>query len=285
MKNIKKRNEHGLKIIRRFDEDIWNILASKDYFRPLHWLKKTLRLNRKYSRKNHFKFINKPIKAPKYLKNGRKILNYIYESYQNNFKYRRLLKYHKNKFFLIRRRPRFIYKVVTNEKEFIRKFKSFKVKYYLNKLKLRRFYGNISHKKFKQIFKESSLNSNFLGKSFICLLESRLDVLLYRAHFFKSIFSARQYIFHKGIYVNGVLMNKPNYKIKLFTFVFLQNSDFFYKIIKKKLKNNKLFGNFPKYLEVNYKLGVISLFKIPSVKEVPFPFFLNYKHIAYTFFK
>ena len=286
MKKIIKRNQHGLKIIRRFNEDIWNILANKEsvYLTPKS---NTVQFYNKFSKKKlkHPQKSKNFNKLPKIFKNGKKILNYIYESYQNDFKYRKLLKYHKNKFFLVRRRSRFVYKVITSEKEFIKKFKSYKVKYYLNKLKLRRFYGNISQKKFKKIFKESQLNSNFLGKSFICLLESRLDVLLYRAHFFKSIFSARQYILHNGIYVNGLLLNKPNFKIKLFDFTFLKNSDLFYEVLKNKILNNKIFGNYPKYLEINYKLGSICLYKIPSVKEVPFPFFLNYKHIAYTFFK
>jgi ribosomal protein S4 len=208
----------------------------------------------------------------------------LYEAYQNNYKYRNLLKHSKKRFFF-RKNFKFVYKVVTNEKEFRRRTKNIKIKHYLNRLKLRRFYGNISKRKFKQLFRESMLNSNFLGKSFICLLETRLDVLLYRTNFFKSIFSARQYIFHQGIYVNGILLYKPNFKIKLFDFVFVKNINYFYNKIKQKFDNKKIFGTFPAYLEVNYKLGCISLYKVPLVKEVPFPFFLNYKHIAYSFFK
>lgn len=259
-----KKNQHGLKILRRFDEDIWNILANKE------------------SNHNDKENLSR-IKTASF-KNGRNVLNHIYEVYQNNYKYRNLLKNTKKRFFL-RKNFKFVYKVVTNEKEFRRRTKNVKIKHYLNRLKLRRFYGNISRKKFKRLFKESMLNSNFLGRSFICLLESRLDVLLYRANFFKSIFTARQYILHQGIYVNGLLLYKPNFKIKLFDFVFIQETNKFYEKLKVRLHKKKIFGNFPNYLEVNYKLGCICFYKIPEVKEVPFPFFLNYKHIGYSFFK
>ncbi len=245
-----QRNNHSLKVLRRFNEDIWNILANKK----------------------------------RRTKNGIKTLKYICESYKNNMKYKKLLKKRKKRFFF-NKYKKFTYQVITHEKEFRRPSRNLRIKYYLNKLKLRRFYGNISKKKFKRIFKESLLNSNFLGKSFICLLESRLDVLLYRANFFKSIFSARQYIFHQGIYVNGSLLYKPNYMIKLNTYVFMKNINYFYKIIKNKIKKKKLFCNYPAYLEINYKVGGMILYKIPSVKEVPFPFFLNYKNIAYSFLK
>jgi ribosomal protein S4 len=244
--------------------------------------KKVYSLRKKfYYNKNNFIILYK-----KYIKNGRKILNYIFEVYQNNFRYKKLLRFHKNKFFLLRRKPRFLYKIVTKEKEFIRQKRTFKIKFYLNMLKLRRFYGNVTKKKFKQLFNQCALNSNFLGRSFIFLLETRLDVILYRANFFKSIFSAKQYILHQGVYVNGLLLRKPNFKIKLFDLIFVKNVNIFYKDIYQKLKNKKLFVNFPSYLEVNYRLGLITLFKIPNYKEVPFPFFFKYyKHVGFNFLK
>jgi ribosomal protein S4 len=270
MKKIIERNQHGLKWIRRFDEDIWGTLANKE-------LKVISKKRRKYGRSF--------IITKKYLKNGKHILNYIYEVYQNTFIYKKLLRNNKRRFFLLRRKQKFAYKIVTHEKEFKRKKRRLKTKYYLNLLKIRRFYGNLSKKEFKKVFKESNLISSFLGKSFICLLETRLDVILYRCNFFNSIFAARKYILHKGLYVNGLLFKKPNYKLKLNNFIFLQTPDLFYNKIKKKLKNKKIFGTYPKYLEVNYKLGAITLIKIPKVTEVPFPFFVNFKHIGYSFIK
>ena len=61
MKINKKTGQHNLKILRRFQEDIWGILGLK----------------------------NKPSS----------VLDYIYEAYQNNFRYKKLLKKTKKSFF------------------------------------------------------------------------------------------------------------------------------------------------------------------------------------------
>lgn len=261
MHKNKQRNKHGLKILRRFRDDIWDI-----------WIRRN-----------------------KKSRTGLKVLTFLSEAHMSNEKYRVLLKdsYYffkdlsSSEIFKKRRNKKFLYKVTTQEDEYKRPPRLYRTKEYLNNLKLRRFYGNITKKKFKQLFKESSLNSNFLGKSFICLLESRLDILLYRGNFFESVFSARQYVLHQGVYVNGVLVYKPSYMIKLNTFVFLKNINFFYDQIIRRIKKEEtsLFRNYPEYLEVNYKIGCLSIYKNPEVKEVPFPFFLNYKNIAYNFFK
>ena len=49
---------------------------------------------------------------------------------------------------------------------------------------------------------------------FINLLESRLDVCLYRTGLFNSPLELRQFIIHKNIYLNGNLINKPGVLLK-----------------------------------------------------------------------
>lgn len=50
--------------------------------------------------------------------------------------------------------------------------------------------------------------------NFINLLESRLDVCLFRTGLFTSPASLRQFILHKNIYLNGQLVNKPGILLK-----------------------------------------------------------------------
>ena len=240
--NVKKA-QHNLKIIRRFEEDIWGVLAVK----------------------------NKPSK----------ILNYIYEAYQNTFKYRKLLKSTKRSFF-IKKKARFLYKVVTGEKEFRRKKRTLKIKSYLNLLKLRRFYGNIGRRKFNKSFQTLAIKPNISTQSFGYFLESRLDVILYRANFFKSIFSARQYINHKKVYVNGNLITKCGYRIKIEDVVSVKDPVFFYWNLKSSLKRRFILGNYPPYLHVNYKLGLVKLLNLPKNELVPFPFFVDIKSINHN---
>lgn len=240
-----KKGQHHLKLIRRFQEDIWGTLALK----------------------------NKPSQ----------VLNYLYEAYQNNYKYKKLLKSTKKSFFLVRKRGKFLYKVVTGEKEFKRKKRTLKINNYLNLLKLRRFYGNIRERQFKRNFKNLLLTPQVINRVFAYFLESRLDVVLYRSNFFSSIFAAKQFINHKKVFVNGMLVNKPGYRLKIDDVVHIKNSAIFYENLKYRLEKNMILTNHPSYLFVNYKLGLIKLISLPTNEKVPYPFFMNVKTMTHNF--
>ena len=154
---------------------------------------------------------------------------------------------------------------------------------YLNLLKLRRFYGNIGKRKFWRSFHNLGLTPNIASKGFGYFLESRLDVILYRSNLFSSIFFSRQYIVHKKVFVNGVLVNKPGFRVKIDDIVSVSNPEFFYNDLKLRLLNNQVLGNFPSYLNVNYKRSLVKLIRIPSNKDVPFPFFMNIDTMVHNF--
>ena len=239
----KKKSQHNLKVIKRFGEDLWGVLAIKD----------------------------KPSRA----------INYVFDVYSNNYKYRRLLK--KRQFFLSSKKLKLLYKPISEEKEFKRKKRSMKINSYLNRLKLRRFYGSITKQELKKVIEKAALNTNVLGRSFIYLLESRLDVILYRANFFSSIMAARQYINHKKVFVNGILANKPSQRLFLNDIINISDPLLVYNQLQQRLINKKLLINYPVYLEVNYRLGSIILTKMPLNDEVPYPFFININSIAHNF--
>jgi small subunit ribosomal protein S4 len=158
-----------------------------------------------------------------------------------------------------------------------------KINSYLNRLKLRRFYGSITKQELKKVIEKAALNTNVLGRSFIYLLESRLDVILYRANFFSSIMAARQYINHKKVFVNGILANKPSQRLFLNDIINISDPLLVYNQLQQRLINKKLLINYPVYLEVNYRLGSIILTKMPLNDEVPYPFFININSIAHNF--
>ena len=185
-----KKQKHDFKLVRRFQEDLWGRYAISN--------------------------------------KSKQVLSFVYEAHQNSFKHRDLLK--KRFFFLVRKKERFVYKVVTDEQEFKKKKRTIKINEYLSMLKLRRFYGNLRKKNFKRIFRQKGLNDNFLGRSFAYFLESRLDVILYRANFFTSIYSARQFINHKKVLVNGVVENKPGIKLYVNDIISISNYKNFYVI-------------------------------------------------------
>jgi len=83
----------------------------------------------------------------------------------------------------------------------------------MSKQKLKAHYGRISEKQFKNMFKLAFKKSGNTGENFVGLLESRLDVAVYRMGFAGSIFAARQLVSHKHVLVNGKKVNIPSYTL------------------------------------------------------------------------
>lgn len=178
-----------------------------------------------------------------------------------------------------------MYKVAKKEREFNRKKRTLRISTYVSLLKLRRFYGNLKKKQFKRVVNTSRVPLSSIKRSFPLLLETRLDVILYRANFFKSIYAARQFISHKKICVNGIITNRCGYKVSLGDFISVVEPHKFYSNIKKNLKMNNLLVNYPAYLEVNFKLGTVIFTKLPLYTEIPFPCYMNLQVMSHKFSK
>jgi small subunit ribosomal protein S4 len=75
------------------------------------------------------------------------------------------------------------------------------------KQKLKGYYGEVTEKQFKRTYQEAAQMKGDTGQNLIGLLERRLDMIVYRAKFAPTIFSARQIVSHGHIRVNGVKCN------------------------------------------------------------------------------
>ena len=89
--------------------------------------------------------------------------------------------------------------------------------FFKNSLNLRRIFKekNCSIKSsslYRLYIKASKGNPRYLN--FINLLESRLDVCLFRTGLFISPISLRQFILHNNVYLNGRVLNKPGTLLK-----------------------------------------------------------------------
>jgi small subunit ribosomal protein S4 len=80
------------------------------------------------------------------------------------------------------------------------------------KQKVRRMYG-VLEKQFRRYYKEAARRKGSTGENLLKLLESRLDTVVYRIGFGATRAEARQLISHKGILVNGKVINIPSYQI------------------------------------------------------------------------
>lgn len=81
------------------------------------------------------------------------------------------------------------------------------------KQKLKRMYG-VLEKQFRKYFAEAERRRGNTGETLIQLLESRLDNVVYRMGFGSTRAEARQLVSHKGVTVNGEVVNIASYLVK-----------------------------------------------------------------------
>ncbi len=76
-----------------------------------------------------------------------------------------------------------------------------------------RFQYNVSEKQLRNYYKRANQLRGVTGDNLLKLLESRLDALVLRAGFARSIFAARQFVGHGHIKVNGRKVDIPSYRV------------------------------------------------------------------------
>ena len=80
------------------------------------------------------------------------------------------------------------------------------------KQKLRRMYG-VLERQFRNYYKKAAQLKGPTGENLLQLLEGRLDNVVYRMGFATTRAEARQLVSHKGIEVNGGIVNIPSLQV------------------------------------------------------------------------
>jgi small subunit ribosomal protein S4 len=81
------------------------------------------------------------------------------------------------------------------------------------KQKAKFMYG-VSEKQFRTLFKEANRREGNTGEILIQLLEQRLDNIVYRMGFATTRASARQFVNHGHVLVDGRRVDIPSYRVK-----------------------------------------------------------------------
>lgn len=80
------------------------------------------------------------------------------------------------------------------------------------KQKVRRIYG-IMERQFRNYYKQAAASKGATGENLLRILERRLDNVVYRMGFGATRAEARQLVSHKGILVNGKVVNIPSFQV------------------------------------------------------------------------
>ena len=81
------------------------------------------------------------------------------------------------------------------------------------KQRLRAQYG-IREAQLRIAFNEARRTQGLTGENLVELLEMRLDALVLRAGFARTIAQARQFVVHRHILVDGQIVDRPSFRVK-----------------------------------------------------------------------
>ena len=77
-----------------------------------------------------------------------------------------------------------------------------------------RFQYNVHERQMRNYYKKASRLRGATGDNLIRLLESRLDAVVYRAGWARTIYAARQFVNHGHVEVGGARVDIPSYSVK-----------------------------------------------------------------------
>jgi ribosomal protein S4 len=80
--------------------------------------------------------------------------------------------------------------------------------------KLSMFYGGLKTYTIKKLISKAKEKRGNPSTKLLLLLESRLDVVVYRTGFVESVNAAHQWVIHGKVLVNGNVMKHPNYELR-----------------------------------------------------------------------
>lgn len=137
-------------------------------------------------------------------------------------------------------------------------------------------YGDFNQKTIKKSIKQVlTAKTSLLNIPFLKIFESRLDTVLVRAKFIKSMRSARQYISHGQILVNNKKIKSKNYFLKPGDLISINYK--YHNLIKKNLKSLTIWPIPPRHLYINYRTLQIILGTLDTDSDISHYFTFNLK--------
>ena len=138
------------------------------------------------------------------------------------------------------------------------------------KQKTRRYYG-VLEKQFVNYYEEAARKEGMTGENLICLLERRLDNVVYRMGFAASHKEARQLVLHGHFTLNGKKVNIPSLIVKAGDVIAVKESSRDSVKIKA-LAEAAASATAPKWLEVKADAMTAKVLNLPAREDVDFDF-------------
>ena len=132
------------------------------------------------------------------------------------------------------------------------------------KQKVRHMYG-VNEKQFHNTFNQAGKMEGIHGYNFLCLLERRLDNVVYRLGFASTRRQARQLVNHGHFLVNGVKTDIPSYRVNIGDVIEVREKSLNLAVIKEALENKVAT---PAFVEVDTNKLTGKLTRLPERSEL-----------------
>ena len=139
----------------------------------------------------------------------------------------------------------------------------------LAKQKLKAYYGNVSEKQLHKYYAEAIRRSGDTSENLVGLLESRLDAVVYRMKFAKTVFASRQFINHGHVTVNGKRVNIASYLVKVGDVVAIREASRQLAIVVEALELKE--REIPDYCTMDEKGFSGTFTRVPQLADIPYP--------------
>jgi small subunit ribosomal protein S4 len=146
----------------------------------------------------------------------------------------------------------------------------------LAKQVIRRYY-HMLEKQFRRTFDKAQRMHGNSGLNFLRLLELRLQTIVWRLGFARTIFQARQMVSHGHIMVNGKMVDIPSYQVKVGDVIQVRDRD----ASRNIARNNHYEGApVPVYMETNVPDFSGKVVTLPEREDFP-KFFQEQQVVEY----
>ncbi|AHL30934.1 MAG: 30S ribosomal subunit protein S4 [Candidatus Hodgkinia cicadicola] len=136
------------------------------------------------------------------------------------------------------------------------------------KQKLKFYYSNLTESKLRKLYKKALRYGGNASHNLVRLLESRLDVLVYRVGLVTSLFAARQFVSHGHVLVNNIRVTICSYMCKSGDVLRVAPKAINLLAVKTSVLN--ACSRAPRYIHSDYKHLVFKLINTPSVDDIEY---------------
>lgn len=139
-------------------------------------------------------------------------------------------------------------------------------------------YGRVTERQFRNVFMLASKMKGNAAENFAALLESRLDMIVYRMKLAPSIFAARQIVSHGHVRLNGNKVNIPSMRASVGDKIELKQNSKEITIFASSVKNES--RSVPDYISFDSDSLSGTFARLPMISDIPYPFQADFKKIV-----